>query len=284
VTESSISKEIRERIREARQAAGLTQAQLASRYGCTQSTISGIERGRVQINARGLARMAEILGQPISYFYPSVSAEVGDLSDLERRLLREFREMPPEWQGLVVDYVGAQARLYRITEVRYRTAAPSDDGVGQQGEAVSVGTGSVGGSAVVAPSFDSALRDQQEIIGRLDVGEVDEETVLETLERTSADAERKVSDWHPEELQVDEQEVAAEDQEGGGAPPEESAEEEGHVEPLDADAERVDGLDHGHIYGDRSPEEMARLRLLELIREKAPLLSRRRPSGKGRSS
>ncbi len=60
---------IRDRLKQAREDVGLSQYELAERFGSTQSSISGIERGRVEVSAADLARLAGILGKPITYFY-----------------------------------------------------------------------------------------------------------------------------------------------------------------------------------------------------------------------
>ena len=59
----SLSKiEIGQRIRGARDAAGLTQADLAEKIGTRPGTISDWERGGVDQRIEGLAKIAEALG------------------------------------------------------------------------------------------------------------------------------------------------------------------------------------------------------------------------------
>ncbi len=338
----TISQQIRERIRAARHAAGLSQAQLAELYGCTQSTISGIERGRVQINAQGLARMAEILGQPISFFYPD--ADIADLTELEQALVREFRQMPHEWQGLVVDYVGAQVRLYRVTEARYRreaspsplsttamsgegavrletprldaaisaverdlardevseAAAPSADAL--QWPALASASAPGGADEPGPPAFADAAHEPEQRPAPPRAAPpfrvVDEETVLyedrEALARAAAPA---VDEW----AALPRTEQAAVPELHPARTPEEPRLRAWRPAPLpDADEQddsAILGTPHGFtpfaaggsgfpkasaddVIGDHSPDEQARLRLLELIREKAPLMSRRRPRRK----
>jgi transcriptional regulator with XRE-family HTH domain len=86
---------IRERIRQAREEARLTQRQMAKLLAVSQSAISDIERGRVQISAKDLARFAKILGKPIAYFYPSDSETD---TKQEAELLDLFRSVSETWQ------------------------------------------------------------------------------------------------------------------------------------------------------------------------------------------
>jgi transcriptional regulator with XRE-family HTH domain len=55
-----------EKLRAAREAAGLTQEQLASRARCTQPTISALERGHYEPSLPVLRRLAQALGVPVS--------------------------------------------------------------------------------------------------------------------------------------------------------------------------------------------------------------------------
>lgn len=64
--ESSVSTLLGREIRRQRRAAGLTQAQLATRLGCKQSAISRLEGGGVVPDIRTLARIAEVLGKKLT--------------------------------------------------------------------------------------------------------------------------------------------------------------------------------------------------------------------------
>jgi transcriptional regulator with XRE-family HTH domain len=56
------------RLREAREAAGLTQAQVAAKLGKPQSYVSKVELGERRIDPVELARFAEIYGRKVQYF------------------------------------------------------------------------------------------------------------------------------------------------------------------------------------------------------------------------
>ena len=69
-----IRKQFGKQMRQARKEHGWTQEELGERFGCSQRTISDIERGVTAINAADVPRLACILGKDILYFYPA-SAE-----------------------------------------------------------------------------------------------------------------------------------------------------------------------------------------------------------------
>jgi transcriptional regulator with XRE-family HTH domain len=56
------------RLREAREAAKLTQVQVAERLGKPQSYVSKVENGERRIDPVELARIAEIYGREVGYF------------------------------------------------------------------------------------------------------------------------------------------------------------------------------------------------------------------------
>jgi transcriptional regulator with XRE-family HTH domain len=58
----------RERIFEAREAAGLTQEALARRMNCSLPTIQKYEGGQRNPSRQMLTRLAEATGQPLSFF------------------------------------------------------------------------------------------------------------------------------------------------------------------------------------------------------------------------
>lgn len=69
--------QIGRRIRQAREEAGMTQAQLGKAWGGrSHAAVSDIERGATGVSASGLAELAEILGKTVGSFYgEKVSAE-----------------------------------------------------------------------------------------------------------------------------------------------------------------------------------------------------------------
>jgi len=57
-----------ERLRKAREEAGLNQVQVAKKLGCTQSYISKLESGELKVDVVKLKRFAELYGKNINYF------------------------------------------------------------------------------------------------------------------------------------------------------------------------------------------------------------------------
>jgi transcriptional regulator with XRE-family HTH domain len=57
-----------EKLKQARQEAGLTQAQAAKRLGKLQSYVSKVERAERRIDPPELARFAEVYGRALDYF------------------------------------------------------------------------------------------------------------------------------------------------------------------------------------------------------------------------
>lgn len=56
------------RLKQARVEAGLTQAEVATKLGSSQSWVSKIELGELRIEATLLNRLAKLYGRDISYF------------------------------------------------------------------------------------------------------------------------------------------------------------------------------------------------------------------------
>jgi transcriptional regulator with XRE-family HTH domain len=66
-----------ERLREARLAAGLTQAQVAKRLGKPQSFVSKVELGERRLDPIELRRFAELYGEPLAFFLGDSSSRGG---------------------------------------------------------------------------------------------------------------------------------------------------------------------------------------------------------------
>jgi len=114
---------IRRRFRVAREERRLSQREMAALLGVSQATISGIETGRVKIGAGSLARFAEILGKPITFFYPPGSEAQ---SDREKKLLTLFRSLSESWQQEAIREVEKLCRLYEKTKVYERAQVPKE--------------------------------------------------------------------------------------------------------------------------------------------------------------
>jgi len=91
--------------------------------GVTQSTISDIERGRVQVSAADLAQLAKVLDKSIAYFYPADSET--DTHE-EARLLELFRSVPEQWQQRMLQRVEDQATLRERVRPYERAGVPEE--------------------------------------------------------------------------------------------------------------------------------------------------------------
>ena len=83
------------RVKDARIERGLTQKDLADYLGRTAASISDLERGKVQVTASDLYRIAYFLNKPIEFFYGEkfFGTEIEDLIFLIRKMDPELREL-----------------------------------------------------------------------------------------------------------------------------------------------------------------------------------------------
>lgn len=80
-------------ILKAREEAGLTQADLASKIYRRQATLSDMENGKEEVSSGTLALLAAALEKPITYFYPPFlyqELKPEKFTPLERELLLQF--------------------------------------------------------------------------------------------------------------------------------------------------------------------------------------------------
>ena len=64
--------EFQRRLREAREAARLTQTEVAEALGLPQSFVSKSETGERRVDALELARFAALYGRPLAWFIPKL--------------------------------------------------------------------------------------------------------------------------------------------------------------------------------------------------------------------
>lgn len=83
------------RIKAARVERGLTQQDLADQLGRTAAAISDLERGKVQVTAGDLFKLARYLNKPIEYFYGEeyIGDDVQDLIAIIRRTDPDIRAL-----------------------------------------------------------------------------------------------------------------------------------------------------------------------------------------------
>jgi transcriptional regulator with XRE-family HTH domain len=105
-----------QRIREAREERRISQRRFAERIERRQAAVSQMENGLMEPDATTLLMMAQVLEQPIVYFFPppwGQRATRGDLTYDEQALLLEFRRLQTDEQRKVaINQVAALADLY----------------------------------------------------------------------------------------------------------------------------------------------------------------------------
>lgn len=108
-----IDEEIGKRIQKAREEAGLSQSELASRLGITQAALSNYELGKRRLHLAKLDGLAAALGKPLAYFIeePKVAQEAWD----EERLDESISEMISLWYDMPED-----ERKYLLEYIRWR--------------------------------------------------------------------------------------------------------------------------------------------------------------------
>jgi|GEM_PF-841897 len=80
---------IGDRLRRAREAAGLSQRELAGRVGGQAQRIAGYEQGRARLTARCLFTLAGALGKPIAWFFEGLPEATVGLSNAAARAIAQ---------------------------------------------------------------------------------------------------------------------------------------------------------------------------------------------------
>jgi len=86
------------RLRQAREAAGLSQEEAAKRLGKSQSAMSDYERGRLGLELPDLVELAKVLDQPVSFFLDEQANNVQHRTEQELRRARQVIEAALEGQ------------------------------------------------------------------------------------------------------------------------------------------------------------------------------------------
>ena len=106
-TASELKKAIGKKIRAARRHAEMTQQQLGGQIGVSSVSISDWERGLSQPNALSLWKLANAVGEPLTYFLPVPSPAVASAKDeVEEDFLKLFRELNPESRRQTLSFMG----------------------------------------------------------------------------------------------------------------------------------------------------------------------------------
>lgn len=104
-------REMGRRIQQAREQAGISQAELAAKLRCTQSALSNYELGKRRIHLSNLEQIAHILKKPLGYFVEhSTDSYSKDqallLEDPQlREMLIQAAELPAQDKERVLEYI-----------------------------------------------------------------------------------------------------------------------------------------------------------------------------------
>ncbi len=105
-----IYKDIGRKIQKAREEAGLSQEELASRLGYTQAALSNYELGKRRLYLANIEQIARELNKPLNYFLEESAAP----ANAEKReppdetiseILKLLSELPPEERQYLLEYI-----------------------------------------------------------------------------------------------------------------------------------------------------------------------------------
>ena len=121
--------EIAHIVSRARKSKGLTQNEMANILNKAPATISDMERGKIQISAADLYKIANALNKPIEFFYGD---EFGNENIQELVFL--IRKQPKEYQEKIIE----QTKMFLSLAVFQEMMAGNKQGITDQeiGEAV----------------------------------------------------------------------------------------------------------------------------------------------------
>jgi len=105
-----IYKDIGKKIQKARDEAGLSQEELASRLGYTQAALSNYELGKRRLYLANIEQIARELNKPLSYFLDEFAvpeyAERGEPPDgTISEIVKLLSELPPEERKYLLEYI-----------------------------------------------------------------------------------------------------------------------------------------------------------------------------------
>lgn len=101
-------------IRQAREEAGFSQRELASKIYRRQAALSDMENGKMEPNASTLLLLSYHLNKPISYFFPdqySPQKKLDNLSDLEKEILFYIGQLEKNDQNKILAQIKAISNL-----------------------------------------------------------------------------------------------------------------------------------------------------------------------------
>lgn len=100
-------KQLGQRIRQAREARGLSQEELGERISRDQRSVSEYESGKRRIFAHDLPTIAQALEVPLIYLFQDVLSK----DDLDVALLEEFHELDHQNRQTVLEIIRLLAKM-----------------------------------------------------------------------------------------------------------------------------------------------------------------------------
>ncbi len=105
-----IYRDIGKKIQKAREEAGLSQEELASRLGYTQAALSNYELGKRRLYLANIEQIARELNKPLSYFLEesaiSANVEKGEPPDeIISEIINLLSELPTEEKKNLLEYI-----------------------------------------------------------------------------------------------------------------------------------------------------------------------------------
>jgi transcriptional regulator with XRE-family HTH domain len=105
-----IYKDIGKKIQRAREEAGLSQEELASRLGYTQAALSNYELGKRRLYLANIEQIARELNKPLSYFLeesasPANAEQREPQDETTSEIIKLLSELPPEEKEYLLEYI-----------------------------------------------------------------------------------------------------------------------------------------------------------------------------------
>jgi len=105
-----IYKEIGKKIQKAREEAGLSQEELASRLGYTQAALSNYELGKRRLYLANIEQIARELHKPLNYFLEDAAVTANAAQEEPRdetisEIIRLLCELPAEERQYLLEYI-----------------------------------------------------------------------------------------------------------------------------------------------------------------------------------
>lgn len=105
-----IYRDIGKKIQKAREEAGLSQEELASRLGYTQAALSNYELGKRRLYLANIEQIARELNKPLSYFLeesavPTNANQGEPVDETISEIVKLLTELPPEERQYLLEYI-----------------------------------------------------------------------------------------------------------------------------------------------------------------------------------